>query len=90
MSAVVCTPLDTALRLAASGLSVIPISCDGSKAPACKTWTEYQTRIPTEAEIRSMFSGRCGLGIVAGDGSGGIEVLDIEDEAPFAEFCELV
>src|SRR5438552_13713224 len=90
MSTAVLSPLDTALRLAASGLSVIPIRCDGSKKPACWAWAEYQTRIPTGTEIGELFRGRCGLGIVAGDESGGLEVLDIESDAPFPEFCELV
>ena len=84
------TALDTAIRLAKSGLSVIPIRADATKAPACEAWKEFQTRIPSEVEIRRMFRKDCGVGIVAGEVSGNLEVLDVENEAPFAEFCELV
>ena len=82
--------LDTALRLAKSGLSVIPIRTDGTKAPACETWKEFQIRIASEAEIQRMFRTDCGVGIVAGAVSGNLEVLDVESEARFEDFRALV
>jgi hypothetical protein len=82
--------LDTALALAASGLSVIPIKRDGTKAPALAAWAEFQTRIASPDEIRSMFSAGLGVAIVCGEASGNLEVLDIEAEAPFDEFCDVV
>jgi P4 family phage/plasmid primase-like protien len=89
MSTTVHSPLETALALANSGLSVIPIRTDASKRPACKAWAEFQKRIPAESEIRTLFNGVCGLAIVAGDASAQLEILDCESEAPFAEFCAL-
>jgi putative DNA primase/helicase len=83
------TTLDIALALAASGLSVIPIRPDGSKAPPIP-WAEFQTRIPTPEEIRAMFREGLGVAIVAGEGSKNLEVLDIEAGAPFDEFCALI
>src|SRR5262245_11310527 len=85
----IMTALETAVHLAQSGLSVIPILADGSKAPA-KSWKEFQTRIAMEVEIRDMFSGNVGVAIVAGEVSGNVEVLDIEAEAAFDDFCALV
>ena len=89
MSTATLNPLETALVLAKSGLSVILIRADESKASAI-AWKGYQERIPTEAEIRIMFRDGCGLAIVGGKASGNLEILDIEKNARFAEFCELV
>ena len=83
-------PLETALTLAASGLSVIPIKPDGSKSPALAAWAEFQTRIATHEEIRDMFRPGIGVAIVGGEASANLEVLDIEADAPFEEFCELI
>jgi hypothetical protein len=84
------TPLDTALALAKVGLSVIPIRPDGSKSPALDSWKEFQTRIPSRDEIRSMFSPGLGVAILGGEVSGNLEILDIESIAPFSEFQTLV
>jgi len=82
--------LEVALTLAKAGLSVIPIRADGLKRPARSSWAEFQTRRPTDQEIRSMFQPGLGVAIVAGEASGNLEVLDIESGAPFAEYLELV
>jgi hypothetical protein len=81
--------VDIALKYAASGLSVIPIKSDGSKAPTI-AWQRWQSRIAPPDEIRSMFRPGLGVSIVAGIGSGNLEILDIEAGAPFQEFCELI
>ena len=83
-------PLQTALVLAEAGLSVIPIRPDKSKAPSIGAWKEYQSRIPSEAEIRNMFCGGCGLAIVGGKASGNLEIIDVEKNANFPEFCDLI
>src|SRR5262245_29665642 len=45
------------------GLSVIPVRPDGSKAPAISSWGEYQTRLPTEDEVRHWWGGKTLAGI---------------------------
>jgi hypothetical protein len=65
----------------AAGLSVIPIRADGSKAPALASWTEYQSRWPTDAELVSWFGSDVpgiGLAIVCGAVSGHLEVIDFD------------
>jgi putative DNA primase/helicase len=52
-----------ALEYAAAGISVIPVRLDGSKAPAAKSWTEYQERIATPEEIESWFERPFGIGL---------------------------
>lgn len=77
------TALDTALTLAARGLSVIPVprpdaDHDGKK-PAIP-WTAFQSRCATEAEIRRWFTSDQNIGIVCGALSG-VVVVDADSPA---------
>lgn len=69
------------------GICVIPIKVDGSKAPALVEWKPYQSRLPTEEEVRGWFglirpsnlpSSR-GIALVCGAISGNLEVIDVDD-----------
>lgn len=84
--------LEAALELLRAGVSVIPVKADRSKAPAIQ-WKEYQSRLPTEAEVHEWF-GRpgYGLGIVTGAVSGNLEMTEIEGRAlpEMAKVRELV
>lgn len=79
-------------RLRDSGLSVIPIKADGSKKADLPTWSEYQQRPATEAELRRWFRNgvRCGVGIIAGPVSGNLEILDFDAPELISEWCALV
>jgi hypothetical protein len=91
-----------AQRLLAAGLSIIPISADGTKAPAGRllprdphtgeaTWKTYQARLATPDELhRWVSSGRVGLAILGGAISGNLEILDFDAADLFAPWCELV
>jgi hypothetical protein len=57
------TPLETALLLKEQGIACIPVSTD--KRPLVP-WKEYQSRLPTEDEIRKWFKRPCGIAIIAG------------------------
>lgn len=73
----------TARELHRAGLNVIPVRCDGSKAPALKAW---QRRRTTPADLAAWFGGPCprhaALGVATGALSGGLELLEIE--GPYA------
>lgn len=71
-----------AIECLRSAISIIPIRCDGSKAPLA-TWQSYQKRYATEDQVEQWFSHRCGIGIVCGEISGGLEVLDFDDGTLF-------
>jgi len=72
-------PVDFALRYAAAGLSVVPISCDGTKQPPKgQPWKHLQKQIAGEQEIRRMFAGNRGVAIIGGKVSGNLETLDID------------
>lgn len=83
--------LDAAVEAARAGLSVMPIRADGSKAPVRKEWTSLQRKPLTEDQIRSAFAAdhRYGLAVIAGEISGGVEVLDFDD-ADFQAFVDTV
>ena len=81
--------LACALSYAASGLCPIPIRPDGSKAPA-SSWKNFQSRIPTEEELKSSFSGQCGIAIVCGAVSRNLLVLDFDLPGYFSSWCEAV
>ena len=82
------TPLEAALAAHAAGLTAVPPREDGTKAPLGE-WKQYQTRRPTEAELRAWYrDGRTGLGVVCGAVSGGLECLEFEAEATYQAFVE--
>jgi hypothetical protein len=85
--------LQTALGYLQSGLSVIPIRRDGSKAPTEK-WKPYEQRRATEAEARYWWGGSAPPGIanVYGAVSGNAELLDfdLEAETIYPAWCRLV
>jgi len=64
-----------------SGISVIPLRIDGSKAPATRSWNEYRRRFASDNELRPWFAQPTGIGIVCGVQSGGLEVLDFDEQA---------
>ncbi len=71
--------LADARRLVQSGISVIPIKTDGTKAPAVSTWSPYRERMPTDEELTQWFAGgTAGIAAVCGPISGGLEVMDFD------------
>lgn len=69
------------LAFAAAGLCPIQIRCDGTKRPS-RRWKIYQTRMPTEQELRGWFGvGHVGVGIVCGCVSRGLEAIDFDADA---------
>lgn len=85
------TTLDYARAYLRAGLSVLPIRADGSKAPALPSGHPYLYRRPDEADMRRWFAGTpYGVGIVGGEPSGGLEVLDFEARSTFEGWSELI
>lgn len=70
---------ESAIQLASAGLSVLPIACDGTKKPPVgQSWKQLQEQIASPNEIRRMFRGQKGIGIICGAVSGNLETLDID------------
>jgi len=71
--------LTAALDYHGRGWNVIPISA-GTKKPALESWKKWQVQRQSEKEIAEWFSGgTCGVGIICGEISGGLTVLDFDN-----------
>jgi hypothetical protein len=74
------TPLsEIAIQLIESGLSIIPTNAD--KTPAIPEWTSFQKNIPHQAKVKTWFSRRRNIAAIAGNVSGGLEILDFDCQA---------
>jgi hypothetical protein len=78
-----------ALAYLQAGLSLLPVSTDGSKAPAI-AWKPYQARQPTPQELQSWCSRGLGIGIIGGHVSGNLEILDFDAHELFTPWCDMV
>jgi putative DNA primase/helicase len=84
---------EAALAAHRAGLCVLPPKQDGSKRPDSASWTQYQSRFPTEAEFDRWYgprSTRTGIGYVCGRVSGGLELFEFEDPETYRRFLALV
>lgn len=85
------TTLQIAEQYLAAGISIIPIRCDGTKAPAVKKWEPYQHEPATLDEVQEWFShGSRGIAGVCGKVSGNLEVIDFDDGELYEPWKELV
>jgi putative DNA primase/helicase len=74
------TPIrDAAFQYIHDGFSVVPIT-QGEKRPALESLKEYQTKIPTEAELNEWFSDDNQVAIMCGCVSGNLVVFDFDGE----------
>ncbi|MBL8171713.1 MAG: DUF3987 domain-containing protein [Acidobacteria bacterium] len=82
----------SANRLRDAGIATIPIKPDGSKAPAIGAWAQYESRLPTEAELQSWFGNGAerGIALIGGKVSGNLEILDFDAPELIAEWRALV
>lgn len=73
--------LATALEAHANGLCVIRARTNGTKAPLGE-WERWQTDRPTVEQLHQWFgNGHPGIGIVCGEISGNVEMLELEGVA---------
>jgi hypothetical protein len=72
-----------------SGLSVLPVRPDGSKAPDISEWKTYQHRFPNADEL-VRFRNTAGVAIIAGAVSGNLEIYDFDDAESFTAWAALV
>lgn len=84
-------PVATAMAYLAAGLSCLPAS-KARKHPAIGSWKNWQTRLPTEVEVRAWFSNaHDAICVVAGSVSGNLECLDFDNGGElFAAWIEKV
>ena len=82
---------ERAAALVESGLSVIPIKSNGTKAPA-SPWKKYQSRLPTIKEIHKWFGNgsRYGMAAIGGEVSDGLTIIDFDEADLFTPWQEAV
>ena len=69
---------DAAKRYLHAGLCVLPARRT-QKRPALRSWKEYRSRLPTEAEIEAWFTeGPDGFCLLTGTASGNLELVDFD------------
>ena len=72
-------PVATAMAYLAAGLSCLPAT-KSRKHPAIGSWKNWQTRLPTEVEVRAWFSNpHDAICVVSGAVSGNLECLDFDN-----------
>lgn len=79
-----------ARKLFDSGLNVIPLLLDGSKAPAIKKWTALHQQRAESSLIDEWFTDKVGIAVLGGKTSGNLEVIDFDDPELFEPWCDLV
>lgn len=72
-------PFATAAHRA--GLSIVPVTTDGSKRPALPTWTPYKDQAATVDQLAEWFGPHQALGVVCGTISGHLEMFEFEGRA---------
>lgn len=84
--------LSGATLLRAAGIATIPIKTDGSKAPSVNSWKQFETRLPTIAELQKWFGSgtRQGIALIGGKVSGNLEILDFDAPELIQEWRDLV
>ena len=84
-------PVATAMAYLAAGLSCLP-AAKARKHPAIGSWKNWQTRLPTEVEVRAWFSNpHDAICVVSGAVSGNLECMDFDQHGElFAAWIEKV
>lgn len=73
-----------------AGISVLPLKLDGSKGPALRSWKEFQSRLATHDEATQWFSHEFGIGVITGNISGNLEVIDFDMKELFPAVSSLL
>ena len=71
------------------GFAVIPLKAR-SKRPALNAWRCYESRLPTEEELRGWFCGQddLNIAIICGRVSGNLVVIDFDDMSVYPRFFD--
>lgn len=72
---------DAALALHDAGLCVLPAATDGTKMPGVPSWKQYQSARPGREQVRTWASRAMGIGVLCGQVSGNLEMLEAEGRA---------
>ncbi len=75
------TLLSSAAAWYQAGACVLPVAIDGSKRPGLPAWKGYQAERPSERTLVGWMQAAEGIGLVTGEVSGRLEMLELEGRA---------
>jgi hypothetical protein len=82
--------LARALEFYLEGVVPLPVNRHRQKAPAVSSWTQYQKEMPTKEQILEWFSKADGLGVLCGQISGNLFMIEIEGRAATLQTIDLL
>ena len=82
--------LARALEFYLEGIVPLPVNRHRQKAPAVSSWTQYQKEMPTKEQILEWFSKADGLGVLCGQISGNLFMIEIEGRAATLQTIDLL
>ncbi len=82
--------LARALEFYLEGIVPLPVNRHRQKAPAVSSWTQYQTQMPTKELIIEWFSKADGVGVLCGQISGNLLMIELEGRAATLQTIDLL
>ncbi len=82
--------LARALEFYLEGIVPLPVNRHRQKAPAVSSWTQYQKQMPSKEQILEWFSKADGLGVLCGQVSGNLFMIELEGRAATLQTIDLL
>ena len=79
-----------ALEFYVEGIVPLPVNRFRQKAPAVSSWTQYQKEMPPKEQILEWFSKADGLGVLCGQISGNLLLIELEGRAATLQTIDLL
>lgn len=82
--------LQRALEFYIRGIVPLPVNRYRQKAPAVSTWTQYQKQMPSKEQVLEWFAKADGLGVLCGQVSGNLLMVELEGRAATLQTIDLL
>lgn len=79
-----------ALEFYIQGIVPLPVNRHRQKAPAVSSWTQYQKEMPSKEQIIEWFTKADGLGVLCGQISGNLLMIELEGRAATLQTIDLL
>lgn len=82
--------LARAIEFYLQGIVPLPVNRFRQKAPAVSSWTQYQTQMPSKEQVLEWFTKADGLGVLCGQVSGNLFLIELEGRAATLQTIDLL
>jgi hypothetical protein len=79
-----------ALEFYLQGIVPLPVNRHRQKAPAVSSWTQYQKQMPSKEQVLEWFSKADGVGVLCGQVSGNLFLIELEGRAATLQTIDLL